>query len=490
MPRPAPRSVAPRTVPVRGAVWVALMALAAAAQAAEWRVQPRFNLSETWTDNVTLVEQDPEDDYITQISPGLSVRGEGGRLRFGAEYNLQNVISANDGDRNRTNHQLQADGRGEFVKHVFFVDASSRITQALVDNRERFADTNRLFDNNNRADVFTYQVSPSLRHHFGRWADAEARYTRGEVFTESNRADVSDSSRDAFELTLSSGRWFQRVPWQLSYQDTTVEGGRREQSEFRSIRGQVSYVFNRQFRASFSAGDESNSFATSRRSNDGFFWNVGGTWTPSRRTSLEARYGDRFFGHNFGFDVRHRRRHSTFSLSYSEDVQTLNRLLTEQELVQLVDEFGNPILDPPVEGEIPLPIDTPSLSRDVFVTERLNASWRYQRRRNTLTLRVNRSVRSFEAEGDEDETTNLSVSASRSLSRQTRAGVNGQWQRSEFTRTGGETQDFFFARAFVSHTLSPYLSGNLDYSYRQRSADGAGEDYTENSVSASLNVRF
>src|SRR5687768_6642170 len=81
--------------------------LTSAGIGAEWRVTPSLTLSETYTDNVELNVQDEEEsDFITEIAPGIALAGRGSRFLFDLGYRLQALVHAQDGGRDRINHDL------------------------------------------------------------------------------------------------------------------------------------------------------------------------------------------------------------------------------------------------------------------------------------------------------------------------------------------------------------------------------------------------
>ncbi|KFI19047.1 exosortase, partial [Nitrosococcus oceani C-27] len=105
----------------------------ACANGAEWRFTPLLAGGEIYTDNVTLAPRgEEESDFITQITPGFSLRGRGSRLQLGANYLMQNLFFAKDGDRNTTFHRFLGLARAELAKDHLFFDLRATVFQALI----------------------------------------------------------------------------------------------------------------------------------------------------------------------------------------------------------------------------------------------------------------------------------------------------------------------------------------------------------------------
>src|SRR5690349_19753266 len=80
---------------------VAVFLLSSHSEASEWRIRPRLNLIETYSDNVRLGAAGSSDDFITQINPGIIARGVASRYNIDVNYMMNNLIYANNNDFNR-----------------------------------------------------------------------------------------------------------------------------------------------------------------------------------------------------------------------------------------------------------------------------------------------------------------------------------------------------------------------------------------------------
>lgn len=494
---------------------VSSVLLSGVAQAGDWMITPRFSVAENYSDNIFLSAQDEQQDFVTQVTPGLSLRGRGARVSANVDYNLQNLTYVNEGDLNRINHQLQSGLNVEVVRDVFFVDASAARYQALISSTG--AISNRNFQgSNNRTDVMTYSVRPSLRHHFGTWADLRGSTAFSDTSTDSNVAGGGRGQQ--FNVGLSSGRRFTRLGWDLSYHTNSNNySSGQSSSALSGFDASGSWQFNRKLSVQGKVGFENNRFGADNDQGLEPTWSIGGTYTPSPVTSISGRFGHRSFGSTKSFDFSHRRRRLTLSGSYSEELRTSTDILREQQLVALADEFGNPIFDPLLNSDFAVPTDTPSLTDNVFVHRRLAVSIGYQRRLDYFSVGVFRNDRESQVLTESELATGTSVSWRRTMSRRLSAGVSGSFQSQEGSLSGFSSGglgsgfgrnlgggarnilgtprssgggDFLSVTPYVSYTIGPHVSSRVSYSYSEFSADQALAGYQENSVQGSLSFAF
>lgn len=115
----------------------ALLAAAGAPSAAiaqTVRIQPTLDTRLTWTDNVDT-EEDGQQDWIAEVSPGVSISRESGRFSGGLNLRLRNTVHAEKTEDNAT--FLAVNGRGtiEAIEDAFFVDLGASVSR---DNRSAF----------------------------------------------------------------------------------------------------------------------------------------------------------------------------------------------------------------------------------------------------------------------------------------------------------------------------------------------------------------
>ena len=144
--------------------------------AGDWTISPRVSVTETYTDNVRLASEGEEvPELITNVSPGISIRGAGARLSVNFDYVYELLYYGRHTTATETFHTLQGNANAELIKSLFYVDARSTISQQNVDDGITAADN--LNATGNRDAVITTSISPYVNYSLGTYANAVARYT-------------------------------------------------------------------------------------------------------------------------------------------------------------------------------------------------------------------------------------------------------------------------------------------------------------------------
>lgn len=502
---------------VPAAAWVAL-AWPVPAGAADWKVEPGIDLRETYTDNLTLAPSGSErGDFVTEISPRLSVKGTGPRMKLGAEYTMRNFLYARESGASNTHHQLQAAAHAEMVEDLFYIDGkASAGQQAISAFGPQVAGSGHL--SGNQADVRTYSVSPYLQHRFGRSATAEMRFSHDSVGADTG--GLLDSRSNRVRIGLNSGSAFRTLLWGIAYDDQKIEYESAEDVETRSLSGSLRYRLSPRFAVTAAGGYEDNSYVSIGRKPEGKFWSLGAAWMPSERSSVEVSAGKRFFGDTLAIRAQHRTRLTVWSFGYQEDVTTtrsqflvpsaqdtaafLNGLwmssipdeVAREELVRsFIREAGLP-------ATLVVPVN--SFTNRVFLQKSAHASVALRGMKNTLTASVFRVEREPQSAPGNDVA--LGPGADTLLGEASRQdGVSTVWNwrlsprtsvtagagysrvRSEAT---GRRDDNVTARIGLTHQLQQKLTGGVELRRLEKRSSDSGAEFRENAISAFLQMSF
>lgn len=473
---------------------LALLSTVLPAQAANWNVEPQLRLSETWTDNYNLAadDEDAEDEWITEIAPGVRISGEGRRMDLDLAYTAQYLAHARESDRNRTNHLLNADGGVELVRERLFFTADA--TRSVGSGRGGLVGTNsNAIAGDQRDTVTTWGAGPRFQYRFGTFAGLEAEYRRQHVDFGS-RID-GDSETDIATVGLASGPMFTAWGWALDYsrrdesrtrdQDLAGNDAFNEDTKLEQLRGELNVRAAAATQLFVAGGTERNEFETAEAGDpvDGDFWEAGFRWNPSRTVSLEAAAGERFFGDTARGSLNIRGSALSFQLGYSEDVITTPQLQFERQQVLLTDNDGNLVIGQ--DGQpVTAVIDVPTVRDDVIVQERANARLRWDHSHTTTSLSFIATDREFQREGTSEDTrqVDLDFAWSRLTRTTVTAGVGVQERTFDRNR---QDEEIRIVRAGALRELAPNANLDLEFEHITRE-----RTYDVNRVTLGLDLTF
>lgn len=279
-------------------------------------IVPRISVSETLTNNVALTNTGKRSELITQVSPGIRLSSNGGRVKGYLDYSLTEQLYANGSSGRRSQNALSAAGTVEAIDNWAFVDFSGSIgQQAISAFGAPVGDGSAL--NGNSTETSVFRLSPYVRGRFGSVADYEARYS----LTSSRSRSLASSDVDSRDLSLRlSGTGARRgLGWNLSGNHQTVDYSAGRSTSSRRIDGQLNYPITERWAAYIKAGHESSDFVAANSQqldftalgvsftpNDEAQFSIdrdgrGSTgltikWAPSPRTSVSVVRERRLFG--------------------------------------------------------------------------------------------------------------------------------------------------------------------------------------------------
>jgi uncharacterized protein (PEP-CTERM system associated) len=276
-------------------------------------------------------------------------------------------------------------------------------------------------------------------------------------------------------------------------------------STFESIVATTGYALSRKFRVFATVGEDRNDFI-SLNETDGSSYSVGFGWSPTRRTSVEMSAGERFFGKTFSFNGQHQARQSRWFIRYAEDVSDISSRIPD-----LSEPIGATLgLCPPgvdrtlilTKGDaiangcqINLFFGT-SLVNGVFISKLLTAGTTWDvGSRTRFSAQLTDLTREFQVISQaEDQVQSLSLGVDYRLSPAISANGSLSLTRNSLINSAAPAtereDDILSLNLGMSRRFSEDLSGALTFRHTQRDSNAVNSDYDENSLSASVNMRF
>ncbi|WP_158228934.1 TIGR03016 family PEP-CTERM system-associated outer membrane protein [Chitinimonas sp. BJB300] len=292
-------------------------------QAGNWALEPSVSVTETVTNNAELKQTNQKRESITELSPGIRLRGEGDRVKLNFDFRLQKYLYAQDSSRNKGTKSLGTNGLVELLDNWLFVDFDAIIAQQDI-SAFGGSPTSDANVNANRTETANYRVSPYMRGQLGGWAAYQLRYRESLARADSPQvADVNTGEWSAGLSSISGGSF----SWSLDGggQQVKYKNGRSTQSEY--IRALLGYQPISQLKLSVFGGVERNDYASQekeRTSTPG----VGFEWNPTERTRLASSRQKRFFGNSTNVSFSHRTPLSVWQISNSKDISVVPNQFT------------------------------------------------------------------------------------------------------------------------------------------------------------------
>ncbi|MGX2039739.1 TIGR03016 family PEP-CTERM system-associated outer membrane protein [Methylocaldum sp. MU1018] len=277
------------------------------ADAVDWRVEPFLTAREIYSDNINLggqrvggSERRADDAFVTEISPGISIRREG-RSQFRLNYRMQNLFYAGTDANPRINNQMQMNSNTELWDDAIFLNSTSTMGQYNGSTAGRFALDN-ISRTGNTSDYRTFRMSPYWLPHFGGYAEGIVRVTYGNI----GGANI-DSNILEERVDLRSGNWFDTVAWRANFYNyenqrdngngTSLGNG---DINYQNYNGEVRYRLTQEISAFIQGGNFSNDFSGQSRvsrARNGSYWTAGMAWSPSSKFTIQGGAGlNNYFG--------------------------------------------------------------------------------------------------------------------------------------------------------------------------------------------------
>jgi uncharacterized protein (PEP-CTERM system associated) len=440
------------------------------------------------------VDREPDDTndnsgQVFQLSPRFRLSREGGRAV--ANINYSPTISVGFGDTNPEflTHDLLGTGRFEAVENRFFIGADARSGLVGATSSSGFVDAIS-FKGDNARQAYSFGITPEYLQPLNRYASFASRNRVDWVgYSGNDDGDGSDGSRgQTLNASIVSGRHFNAFDWDLSATERrTFYDGDQDDSTRRDYGAGIGYRFGPRWAVNGRIGYEDNDITTNRSRTNGATWDVGARWTPTPRTSVDANFGERYFGERYSANISHRSRRTRLSAGLSRDVTNRREQQLVDSLFLLEDGSGNPVLD---QDGNPIIANIPQLenTNEDFVNTQLRGAMTITGRRTSVTITGNISNRDYEVSSRDEDSYDLTVSASRELGSSISATLTGRTRYVDVSDDGDT--DEYGVRLSLSKGLSSRTSAALNLGYRDYNSDRSGDSYTEKRIGISLTTQL
>ena len=445
--------------------------------AAEWTMRSQVSVSETYIDNVSLAPKGEErEEFITGITPGISLIGQGNRLNTTMQYQFQGLYYAKE-ERGVSHHRFNGQLDTELVTDLLFLDLNAAYRQQNITVQDRISFDN-LSLNANRTDVTTYTISPYLTHNFGDYATTLLRFSRNEVLYDTKVRN--DTKGDSYLFRVNNGSKFKRMIWGASHERNEISAVQDiviEKSELL-----LGYRIGPKTTARLVGGYEDNDYPHDavRGGISESYWNAGLSWTPSHRTLIELSGGERFFGKTASLSVQQSSRQMDVGIAYREDVTTISQLALRAGRADAQQEVTDArFLDEEFFTE---------LTDEVFVRKNTSAFIVRRKGNSDVSLRIFDEKREYQSSGNEEKSYGASLGGRARLAARLDGHTSFYWQKHQLNGDSESTLQYFVIG--LDKEISSDINLALDYRYSSQERDSLDSDYIQNMLHLGINVLF
>lgn len=471
---------------------------------------PRLSVTETLTNNATLTNVGRQSEQITEISPGIQISSDKGRIKGFLDYSLRQVIYAQNTAGRNSQNALNTFGTVEALENWAYLDFSGNISQQAI-SAFGTQSAGNFSTNLNLTESRTFRFSPYLRGRLSSIADYEARYS-----LTTNRSEAllgSDVTANDGLIRIRGQSPSLRLGWSLdaNRQNTRYKSGRATESD--TLSGNLTYSINPQLNLSAFGGKEANNYTTLNK-NSSFISGFGINWVPSETTKLSASRQNRSYGSSHNISFEHRTPRTAWRFNDSRDVSATpsqtglasRGSIYDLLFSQLASSEPDPVLRAALVND-KLRVDGLNPNATV-VSSFLTSALSLQRRqdlsfvllgvRDTVTFNVNRSEGyrlDTTVGGITDDLSNfaavrqrgLSVSYAHRLTPDTSMNVVASTQKASDSQGLQSTST---KGVNVSVTTRVGTQSTAILGVRRVVFESATAPYTESAVSGTLNVQF
>lgn len=389
------RRVARITLSVLVACWLT------PTEAARWNSNGSVGFGLSYTD--TASEQPDKQggsSTTARVNPSLSLQRRSSKSDIFLSSELEMLKSLDDGDY-ALYPALFGSLRTELFRSVLGLNSSIFINTVEVAEDDSAVGVSNF--SGNVSNTLSFTVNPTVDLAIGNGWFLRGGYAFNVYQADDNA--LSDSHSNRIGVTVEKDSWDKgyALGAEVSSEHSDISGSdpfvQRQISVFAGV------GISRTFRLLASAGREDNSlpqtFSGAEQAADSVsmkadMWDVGLTWRPGARTSLEIGYGESFFGKRPRMEIEYRNRRSSYAVSWSRQLVRTRQQLPETYQIDAPDQTDEELIFQPVNtepfGDV-LTLESTSLTVDEEIqiqyilrgrVSRLRLETRYSKRETSL----------------------------------------------------------------------------------------------------------
>ena len=493
-----------------------------------WTILPRVDVSEAFNDNIFQRSNNRSSDFITYITPAVSITGNTPTVQTQIYYAPTGVIYASHGSQDLLAQNLNGSGTVTVVPDAFYIylrgyAAVLPTNGGLPNASGGFGlqqgsgisqnGTSPFLTRDNATQTESFSFAPYVVHRFGSFGTVKAGYSysysafsRLSGFTAFplSTSDANGSLNTNNEvLQFNSGEDFGRFRELVLATGTQFDGSGVTSGAYQYIlTNQLGYAITEDVTVFGEVGVEDIHFSGTPVTNiQDFVWAVGAQWTPNPDSIITVGYGHKYGTEsallNASYAVTARTRiYGQYQTGLGTDLTQLQSFASNTS----VDMFGNSV-DQTTGAPIGLTNGALRVSgnNNLYQTKTFTGGATLSLDRDQITLQATWQDRQIVATTNQfgaSSSSGLSglVGWTHQLNPDTFSNLYFSYGRQNgnqfFAGFGAEVEDTYAAQAAIKHNFTPTLSGIVQYTFTDRVANIPGLSFTQNVFLLGLSKQF
>lgn len=295
--------------------------------------------TETYTSNANYsVTSLAQGDFVTSITGGLQINGEGARLKVNGSISGTATLYAGQSQNNSFAPQVNLSGTLEAIEKFAYLEARATVSQTFI-SPFGAQPADLVNATQNRYTQQTYEVSPYIQ---GRLGSTDVSYqVRDDSFwtVASNYGNSSSGVPNTYAnaLSASMNSAAKQGSWKLTYDRLYYDNGLANAANAPGVvdvgagstttqiaRLIVTYQIDPFLQIAPRIGYEKDDFPL--RSTSDVVYGIGGQWNPGDRTQVGGFWEHRFFGDSYQLNISHRLPRAALSANFSRGLSSFPQL--------------------------------------------------------------------------------------------------------------------------------------------------------------------
>lgn len=157
---------------------------------AEFRFTPSISLREEYDDNIFLTSENEEEDFITTVTPAISLGYDTERLKLSLDYSFIAWYYMNNSRESEISHNARLDSTLSVLRDILFLKVNDTYRRVTIDQRRQVVQDNRFV---NTTDSNRFTINPYLEYPLSDTLKIKTGYTYENIWYKEEEGDDEEN---------------------------------------------------------------------------------------------------------------------------------------------------------------------------------------------------------------------------------------------------------------------------------------------------------